>query len=286
MSVLDPITHALAAVVATAHSAATDVGAAPDGIGAWLVALVSVVVTVRLLLLPLVVRGVKQAHAGARARPHLAEVQKKFREAQEKARSTGGAGARPDPAAMRELMEERRRISTEHGVSRLGCLPMLLQMPIWIGLYHLIGGAARGRAIGALDAGLVASLGAATLAGVPLADHGYLGAGTGHLAVVAVLAGAAALLSFVTQHFLVLPNMVLTDAPEAVVSAQRMMPLLSAGGMLVAAAVVPVALLVYWVVNAAWTCAQSAVVWRWFPTPGSPAALRHGARDASVPGVA
>ena len=262
MSVLDPITHALAAVVATAHSAATDLGAAPDGIGAWLVALVSVVVTVRLLLLPLVVRGVKQAHAGARARPHLAEVQKKFREAQEKARSTGGAGARPDPAAMRELMEERRRISTEHGVSRLGCLPMLLQMPIWIGLYHLIGGAARGRAIGALDAGLVASLGAATLA------------------------GAAALLSFVTQHFLVLPNMVLTDAPEAVVSAQRMMPLLSAGGMLVAAAVVPVALLVYWVVNAAWTCAQSAVVWRWFPTPGSPAALRHEARGSSVPGVA
>lgn len=277
MSVLDPLTHALAAVVAAAHTGATSLGAAPDGVTAWLLALVAVVVTVRILLLPLVVRGVKQAHAGARARPHLAELQKRHREAQEKARKKGGS-ARPDPEALRELMEERRRISAEHGVSRLGCLPMLLQMPVWIGLYHLVGGAARGKAVGALDAGLVASFGAATLAGVPLADHGYLGAGSGHLAVVALLAGAAALLSFVTQHFLVLPNMVLTDAPEAVVSAQRIMPMLSAGGILVAAAVVPVALLVYWVVNATWTCVQSAVVRRWFPTPGSPAALARDAR--------
>ena len=41
-------------------------------------------------------------------------------------------------------------------------------------------------------------------------------------------------------------------------------------GMAVAAAVVPAALLVYWVLNATWTLGQSAVVWRFFPTPGSP----------------
>jgi YidC/Oxa1 family membrane protein insertase len=56
---------------------------------------------------------------------------------------------------------------------------------------------------------------------------------------------------------------------------QQLMPALSAVGLLVAGGVVPVALLVYWVCNAVWTFAQSAVVWRWFPTPGSPAAARH-----------
>ena len=35
-------------------------------------------------------------------------------------------------------MEERRRISAEHGVSRLGGLPTLAQIPIWLSLYHLL----------------------------------------------------------------------------------------------------------------------------------------------------
>jgi YidC/Oxa1 family membrane protein insertase len=53
-----------------------------------------------------------------------------------------------------------------------------------------------------------------------------------------------------------------------------MMPALSALGLIVAAGVVPVALLAYWVCNSVWTLAQAAVIWRWFPTPGSPAARR------------
>ena len=95
-----------------------------------------------------------------------------------------------------------------------------------------------------------------------------------HLAVVAGLAGTAALLSYVTQRYLVAPNAVLADVPEAMARVQQLMPAVSAVGLLVAGGVVPAALLVYWVCNSTWTLAQSAVVWRWFPTPGSAAALR------------
>jgi YidC/Oxa1 family membrane protein insertase len=70
------------------------------------------------------------------------------------------------------------------------------------------------------------------------------------------------------------PTTVLGDLPEAMVSAQQLMPVLSAVGLLVAGGFVPVALLAYWVCNGAWTMGQSAVVWRWFPTPGSPASER------------
>ncbi|HEU4676850.1 MAG TPA: hypothetical protein VFS29_12720, partial [Motilibacteraceae bacterium] len=103
---------------------------------------------------------------------------------------------------------------------------------------------------------------------------GYLGGGLTHLAVVAGLAGIAAALSYVTQKFLVAPNTVLSDVPAAVTRVQHLMPAVSAAGLLVAAGAVPVALLVYWVCNSAWTLGQSAVVWRWFPTPGSAAAGR------------
>lgn len=122
---------------------------------------------------------------------------------------------------------------------------------------------------------LVASLAAATLIGAPLAGRGYLGGGAAHLLVVAGLAGTAALLSYVTQRYLIAPNTVLSDLPEAVATMHRLMPALSAGGLLVAGAVVPAALLAYWVCNGAWTLAWSAVVWRWWPTPGSPAAARN-----------
>ena len=51
MSLLDPLSHALAAVV----------------------------VTVRVALLPVVVHGARLAHASARARPHLQELAKGYR---------------------------------------------------------------------------------------------------------------------------------------------------------------------------------------------------------------
>lgn len=261
MSVLDPISHALAAVVAVAHSGLTSLGADPASGATWLLCIAAVVLAVRIALLPLAVHGVRLAHASARARPQLKDLADRYRN-------------RKDGASLRAFADERRRIAAEHGMSRLGFLPLLVQLPIWLALYHLLSEAAAGVPVGAMSSELVASLGAATLLGVPLAERGYLGGGWAHLAVVAGLAGTAAALSFVTQRYLVAPNAVLTDLPEYVARTHQLMPALSAVGVLVAGGVVPVALLGYWVCNAAWTLGQSAVVWWWFPTPGSPAALR------------
>ena len=261
MSLLDPLSHALAAVIAAAQTRLTSLGADPDAATTWLLCIAVVVVTVRLALLPVVVQGVRLAHASARARPHLQELTKRYR-------------GRTDRESVRRMMEERRRITAEHRVPRLGCLPMLLQLPIWLALYHLVSDVAAGASVGVMSPELVASLGTATLVGVPLAERGYLGAGPAHLAVVAGMAAVAALLAYVTQKYLVGPNLVTDGMPEAMATAQQLMPMLSALGLLVAGGVVPVALLAYWVCNSMWTLTQSAVVWRWFPTPGSPAAAR------------
>ena len=261
MSLLDPISHALAAVVAATHDGLTALGAAPDSAATWLLCIAAVVVLVRGAMLPLVVHGVRQAHAASRARPHLREVAERYR-------------GRTDADSVRSMLEERRQISAEHGVSRLGCLPVLLQMPVWLALYHLLADVASGTTVGAMGTDLVASLDSADVLGVSLSAHGYLGSGAGHLLVVAGLALTAAAMSFVTQKFFVEPNTVLDGMPEAFATAHRWMPALSAVGLLVAGGVVPVALLAYWILSSAWTLAQSAVVARWFPTPGTPAAAR------------
>ena len=94
--------------------------------------------------------------------------------------------------------------------------------------------------------------------------------------------GTAAALAFVTQKFLVAPNTVVADLPEAMAKLQHLTPAIAALGVAVAGGVVPVALLVYWVCNAVWTLGQAAVVWRWFPTPGSPAAAARNRPPGSV----
>jgi YidC/Oxa1 family membrane protein insertase len=261
MFVLDPLSHALASLIAAAHAALTSLGADPGSGTTWLLCIAALVGIVRIALLPLVAHGVRVAHASARARPHLLDLAKRYRN-------------RRDPESARRLMEERRRIAAEHGVPRLGCLPILIQLPIWLALYQLMSDVAAGAPVGAMTPELVASLGAATLLGVPLAERGYLGAGAAHLAVIAGLALSAAVLAYVTQRYLVATNTVTDGLPETIARAQQLMPALSAVGLLVAGGVVPVALLAYWVCNSAWTLAQSAVIRRWFPTPGSPAATR------------
>lgn len=260
MSVLDPLSHALAALIAATHAGVTAIGGGPASGGTWVLCIAALVVIVRVALLPFVIHGVRQAHAAARARPQLQALSERYR-------------GRKDADSLRAFAAERRRIAAEHGMSRWGCLPMLVQLPIWLALYHLVGQVTAGVPVGAMHAGLVASLGAATVLGVPLAERGFL-AGLAHLVVVTGLAGVAAVLSYVTQKHLVAPNTVLTDVPPVVTKVQQMMPAVSAVGLVAAAGAVPAAMLVYWVCNSAWTLGQSAVVWRWFPTPGSAASER------------
>ena len=263
MSFLDPVSHALAALIAAAHVALTSLGADPTAGTTWLLCIAAVVIAVRVTLLPLVIHGVRHAHASARARPHLQDLAKRYRN-------------RKDRESLRRFMEERRRIAAEHGMSRLGILPILIQLPIWLALYHLLADVAAGASVGAMSSALVASLTAATLLGVPLAQRGYFGGGAAHLAVVAGMAVVAAALAYVTQRFLIAPNTLTDGLPEAMARAQNMMPALSALGLIVAGGFVPAALLAYWLCNSVWTMGQSAIIWHWFPTPGSRAASRAG----------
>jgi YidC/Oxa1 family membrane protein insertase len=172
------------------------------------------------------------------------------------------------------MMEERRKINEEHGVPRFAMLAAFAQLPIFLALYHLLSDVSRNNAVGAMNDSLVASLGKATFLGTPLTGHGYLSGDTTHLVITLGLAATAAAVSYLSQRLWVLPNMVRADLPESMVRMQELMPVISAAGMLLAGSSVPLALLVYWVISGLWTAGQAAVIHRWFPTPGSPAAER------------
>ncbi|KRF38085.1 membrane protein insertase YidC [Terrabacter sp. Soil810] len=265
---LSPITHAVAAVLAATHDVAGSLGLSPGSAGAWLLAVLLLVVAVRTVLLPVTIHGVRSSHARAHAAPQLRELRQRY------------AGSR-DLEQLTAMRAEQKAIHAEHGVSGWSLAPALLQLPLFYALYRVVSDLTAGHSVGALDAGLVASASAASLAGLHLTSH--LGTTLGSnpvagLVLVAVAVGAAAL-SLLTQRWFVLPMTDPTDLPEGMATVQRLLPWLGAVGVLAAAVVVPAGLVAYWFFNNAWTFVQQGVIWRFAPTPGSPAASR---RDLAV----
>lgn len=265
--VLSPVISVVAVVLAANHSLAGTVGLSPGSAGAWLLGIFLLVVAVRTAMVPLVVHAVRGAHARARALPQLKALRRAYE------------GTR-DLDALRRMREEQRRIHVEHGVSRWSVAPALLQLPLVYALYRVVSDLTAGHAVGALDAGLVASASAASVAGLHLTSRigATLQQGPSAVVLLVGLAVLAAALSFATQRWFTLPLMDLSAQPASLGAVQHLMPWLAAGGILLAAAYVPVGLLVYWVFNNAWTLGQQALIWRFAPTPGSPAADRRHER--------
>jgi YidC/Oxa1 family membrane protein insertase len=267
LALLSPVTNAVAAVLAATHDAAGALGLTPGSAGAWLLAVLLLVVAVRTVLLPVTIHGVRSSHARAHAAPQLRELRQRY------------AGSR-DLEQLTAMRAEQKAIHAEHGVSGWSLAPALLQLPLFYALYRVVSDLTAGHSIGALDAGLVASASAASVAGLHLTSH--LGPTLGSslpagLVMVAVALGAA-LLSLLAQRWFVLPTTNVADLPEGMATVQRLMPWLGAVGVLAAAAFVPAGLIVYWLFNNAWTFAQQGLIWRFAPTPGSPAAARREAR--------
>ena len=86
----------------------------------WL-AIILFTVVVRLLMTPLMLPQQRSAKKMQELQPKLQELQKKYGKDREK------------------LAQEQMKLYREAGVSPMGgCLPMLVQFPIWIGLYQSI----------------------------------------------------------------------------------------------------------------------------------------------------
>lgn len=87
----------------------------------FVVAIAALTIILRLITMPLQVKQIGSAKRMTQLQPRVAELQKRY----------GGDKAR--------LAEEQQKLYRQAGVNPLGgCLPTLIQFPIWIGLYQSI----------------------------------------------------------------------------------------------------------------------------------------------------
>lgn len=109
--ILDPIYSAMGSVLAFFYSVVASYG----------VAIALLTVTVRIFLIPLTTKQVKSQQAMQRIQPELKRLQAKYKNDRQK------------------LNEEMMKFYKENKVNPLaGCLPILLQAPLFIVLYRLI----------------------------------------------------------------------------------------------------------------------------------------------------
>src|SRR5947209_10800404 len=141
-SVFDPLYTALGWVLAKLY----------DFIPNYAVAIILLTVAVRLVLYPLTVKQTKSMQAMQRLQPEIKRLQQKYKGDKQK------------------LNEEMMKFYKENQVNPLaGCLPLLLQMPLFIVLYRLIHDLTTTVIAGAIIVGGLGSSG--TLPATPTAQN-------------------------------------------------------------------------------------------------------------------
>ncbi|WP_179951081.1 membrane protein insertase YidC [Xylanimonas oleitrophica] len=254
-----PLRQAVAWVLVRCHDLATSTGLDPAGGPAWALAIVGLVVAVRLLLVPLVVRQVRAGHAMSALQPELQRIRRKYQ-------------GRTDRASLLAAREEQQQVMRSAGARPLaGCLPALLQAPVLFALYATLSGIPRHESVGALDAVLVRQADAAQIAGAPLSGTLLTVDGGAALAFCVVLVVVMAAAQRLTQR-LALRNRPATtpDGPlaESMESAMRSMTWVLPVVLAVTAVHLPVGVVLYWAVSALWSAGQQVLVNRFLPHPG------------------
>ena len=88
---------------------------------AWILAIVFLVVTVRVILFPVFVKQIKSQRAMQALQPKVKELQEKHKGDRE--------------TLQKEMMELYQK---EKANPLMGCLPMFLQIPVFLGLFHVL----------------------------------------------------------------------------------------------------------------------------------------------------
>ncbi|WP_342318630.1 membrane protein insertase YidC [Corynebacterium mayonis] len=237
---------------------------------AWVASVVLLVITVRALVSPLTWISYKTARLTVVMRPKLAALDEQY-----------GKDITPEGVHLHE--QETKRIHKEHRYNPFaGCLPALLQIPFFLGLYRLLLWMAvperrGGHSLGVLSPADVAAFQEASFRGVPLpaymamSQEQFAHLGTTFSDVRALSIPMLASAVFFTTFNLVLSQLRTRSTLEWDNKSSRrvyeiiwvfvfFVPLMIALAGL--SGRIPIALLIYWFVGNLWTLCQTVVLWQ------------------------
>jgi YidC/Oxa1 family membrane protein insertase len=273
VSLFDPLYFAVSAVMRAWHNLfAAYLGPST----AWVLAVVFLVVTLRALLLWPALAQLRTAATMRRIAPELTALRTRHRE---------------DPA---RLLRETSALQRAHGASTWRTLvPALAQMPVFLGLLHVLQGFHTGGTNYAFGPAEVTSFLDARIAGVPLSAYVAMpsallhGFGIG-LPAVLVVAVPLLLLAAAATHLTIRQSLARTGTEGPAAAVMRWMPWLAPAGAIVAGLLFPLSIgvLLYWLTSNVWTLLQTRLGTAWVqrtaPAPAPEPVLAAAPRPGTV----
>jgi YidC/Oxa1 family membrane protein insertase len=235
----------------------------PESGWSWALAIVGLTLVIRAALIPLFVKQIKSSRNMQLLQPKVKELQKKYGHDRER------------------LAQETMALYKETGTNPFAsCLPILLQMPIFLALFRLLNLAADGETRGVLTTKQAEQFGEAQLLGAHIADT-FLS--TDHISVRVLalfLVFAMTATTFLTQRQLMSKNMPADALTGPYAQQQKMLLYVLPVVFAVGGIAFPIGVLIYWTTSNLWTMGQQFYVIRNNPAPGTPAAKAKAERDA------
>ena len=244
----------------------------------WVLAIVFLVVTVRVILFPVFVKQIKSQRAMQALQPKVKALQEKHKGDRE--------------TLQKEMMELYR---TEKANPLMGCLPMFLQIPVFLGLFHTLRRLNPDNQLTTLYGWSAEQFRDATHASLftaPLASKfgstpAELAALQANGTAVKIIAGVLVLImmttTYLTSRQMILKTGWAEDPQQKMI--QRLMLYGIPLSLLVSGSLFPIGVIIYWVTNNLFTLAQQQWVLRKFPPPPMAGAKTgSSARPAAAPG--
>ena len=229
----------------------------------WVLAIVFLVLTIRTVLFPVFVKQIKSQRAMQALAPQIKELQAKHKGDRE--------------TLQREMMELYRR---EKANPLMGCLPMLVQIPVMYSLYHVLRHVTPDKKLDSTKqiygwtVSLFDSASHAKLFGAPIAasfsskapDLANMHAnGTTVKIVAAILVATMIITTFMTSRQMILKTGWSEDPQQRMM--QRLMLYGIPVSLLVSGTLFPIGVVIYWTTTNIFSLGQQFWVLRKYPPP-------------------
>jgi YidC/Oxa1 family membrane protein insertase len=262
--IMEPLYYLISVVLVAWHSVLSPVFGANNGV-TWALSIIGLTLVVRAALIPLFVKQIKSSRNMQLLQPRVKELQKKYGHDRER--------------LSRETMNLYRETKTNPFAS---CLPLIIQIPIFISLFRLLDVAAKqGKGHGVLTDKLAKSFADAPIFGGQLSSSFVHDGGSASIKVVAaVLVVVMVSTTFLTQRQLMSKNMPKDALSGPYAQQQKMLLYILPFTFVLSGPFFPIGVIMYWTTSNLWTMGQQFYVIRNNPAPNTEAARAKLERDA------
>lgn len=257
LSFLEPLFRAVAWVIVQIHAGLSLIFPADSG-WAWGLAIFLLTVLLRILIFPLFVKQIRASRKMQELQPQVQALRKKYKKDKQR------------------LNQEMMKLYQEAGANPLsGCLPLVVQAPIFISLYdtlRAISTTKPGESKYGISANLIHSAQHAHIFGASIPStftESFHSGSVGAMIVTGLAVVISSTTTFFTMKTSVGRSMQSMTSDNPMMQSQKYLvflsPLFGLFGL-----TLPLGVLIYWVTSNAWTLAQSHYIYKKYPmaTPG------------------